>query len=60
MTIITYLSGYILIGIVMGWFPDIGIEISKKIKFFIILFWPIVLIIFIILGIYTGIKSIIK
>lgn len=60
MTIIAYLFGYILLGLVIGLFPDIGIEISKITKCFVVLFWPIVLVVFVILCCYTGIKLLVK
>lgn len=60
MTIIAYLFGYILLGLVIGLFPDIGIEISKTTRCFVVLFWPIVLVVFVILCCYTGIKLLVK
>lgn len=60
MTITTYTFGYILLGLVIGLFPDIGIEISKTTRCFVILFWPIVLFVFIILCSYVGIKLLVK
>lgn len=60
MTIIAYLFGYILLGLVIGLFPDIGIEISKITRCFVILFWPIVLVVFVILCCYEGIKLLVK
>ena len=53
-TIITYISGYLLLGSVISFFPETGEERSKLNYFSVWLLWPFVIIWLLLLILYTG------
>ena len=53
-TVITYISGYLLLGSIISFFPETGEERSKSNYFFVWLLWPFVIIWLLLLILYTG------
>ena len=48
MTIIAYLVGYLLVGLAIGWLPDIGIEDkwwAVLLRILVIILWPLAIVV---------------